>query len=187
MNDIQTITSKNQTAAQLVRDAQAGDREAMGELFERFEQYVFSIAMRRMGDWNEAQELTQEVFVQAMMKLDQLRVPEAFGGWLRRITNRMAINRLTRKRPAFTWDPDRLAEVYVDDETPQQAALHRERDEQLHEGLKRLRELDRQTLTAFYFEGQSLIEMSDQFEAPIGTIKRRLHTARKRLAAEVEA
>jgi RNA polymerase sigma-70 factor (ECF subfamily) len=44
--------------------------------------------------------------------------------------------------------------------------------------------LDRDTLVAFYIDGQSLIEMSNRFAAPIGTIKRRLHTARKRLAQE---
>ena len=46
--------------------------------------------------------------------------------------------------------------------------------------------MDRETLDAFYVRGQSLIEMADEFDAPIGTIKRRQHTARKRLAKEVE-
>ena len=50
----------------------------------------------------------------------------------------------------------------------------------------RLGKLDRNTLVAFYIHGQSLIEMSDEFAAPIGTIKRRLHVARKRLAKELE-
>jgi RNA polymerase sigma-70 factor (ECF subfamily) len=52
--------------------------------------------------------------------------------------------------------------------------------------LKRLKTLDRKTLTAFYVEGRSLAEMAVRFESPIGTIKRRLHTARKRLAVELE-
>jgi RNA polymerase sigma-70 factor (ECF subfamily) len=50
-----------------------------------------------------------------------------------------------------------------------------------------LGELDRHTLEAFYFRGQSLAEMSRAFAAPVGTIKRRLHVARKRLAAQLEA
>ncbi|MFO0910601.1 MAG: sigma-70 family RNA polymerase sigma factor [Isosphaeraceae bacterium] len=41
--------------------------------------------------------------------------------------------------------------------------------------------LDRETLVAFYIHGQSLIEMADQLDVPLGTVKRRLHTARKRL------
>ena len=45
--------------------------------------------------------------------------------------------------------------------------------------------LDRQTLVAFYFDGRTLLEMSDQFHSPLGTIKRRLHVARRRLAEEL--
>lgn len=52
--------------------------------------------------------------------------------------------------------------------------------------MRRLKDMDRDTLEAFYMRGQSLVEMSDQFDAPVGTIKRRLHVARQRLAREVE-
>jgi RNA polymerase sigma-70 factor (ECF subfamily) len=45
--------------------------------------------------------------------------------------------------------------------------------------------MDRDTLVAFYVKGRSLVEMSDQFASPVGTIKRRLHVARKRLAKEL--
>ena len=52
---------------------------------------------------------------------------------------------------------------------------------ELHAGLKKLKAADRATLEAFYLRGQSLVEMSAEFEAPVGTIKRRLHVARHRL------
>ena len=58
--------------------------------------------------------------------------------------------------------------------------------QQVQAGLARLGDLDRQTLVAFYVNGKSLIEMAIEFDAPVGTIKRRLHVARKRLAKEVE-
>src|SRR5438270_13967924 len=81
----------------LVRAAQQGDRQAFGDLFERFERHVMAIALRRLGDYGEAQELCQDVFIQAMKKIRQLREPQAFAGWLRAIANRMAINRLVRR------------------------------------------------------------------------------------------
>src|SRR5262245_39395040 len=81
----------------LVRRAQAGDRAAFGELVVRFQGAVYASALTRMRDPQEAQELTQEVFVHAMRKIAQLRDPRCFAGWLRRITARMAINRLTRR------------------------------------------------------------------------------------------
>ncbi|MCH7727675.1 MAG: sigma-70 family RNA polymerase sigma factor [Planctomycetes bacterium] len=171
---------------ELVLAAQTGDRAAFGELFERFERHVFAIALRRLGDYAEAEELAQDVFVQAMQKLEQLRQPECFGGWLRSITHRMAINRVVRRGPDVPTEPGTLAATCVDDATPLASALQNERHGQLHDGLGRLRDLDRETLVAFYMKGQSLLEMSDDFDAPIGTIKRRLHVARKRLAKQVE-
>lgn len=171
---------------ELVLSAQAGDRLAFGELFQRFERHVFAIAYRRLGDYGEAQELTQDVFIQAIRKIGQLRAPEAFGGWLRSIVHRMAINRIARREPDLPTEPETLAAFCVETETPLASALADERDRQLRAGLERLGELDRRTLEAFYVRGQSLVEMSDEFDAPVGTIKRRLHVARKRLAKEVE-
>src|SRR3954452_2128503 len=83
----------------LVERAQTGDREAYGELIERFQPTVYAVALARLRNPTEAQELAQEVFLHGMKKLRQLRDVECFAGWLRQITVRMAINRLTRKGP----------------------------------------------------------------------------------------
>ncbi len=174
-----------QRTAQRVIAAQAGDRAAFGELFVQYERSVYAIALRRLGDANEAQELVQDVFVQAMQKIDQLRAPEAFGSWLRQIAVRMAINWVVRRPGAFATAPATLEATVLSDSTPDEAVLRRERREQVQDGLARLREMDRQTLEAFYVRGHSLAEMADQFDAPIGTIKQRLHVARKRLAEQV--
>ena len=174
------------TELSLVLDAQRGDREAFGQLAQRYERAVYAAAYRRLGNHAEAQELCQEVFVKVLQRIGQLRQPECFGGWLRSVTNRMAINRAVRRRPAFSTEPQTLEATCVDERTPLTDALAGERHRQVHAGLDRLGELDRQTLMAFYVDGESLIEMSDRFDSPVGTIKRRLHVARKRLAKELE-
>jgi RNA polymerase sigma-70 factor (ECF subfamily) len=170
----------------LVLASQKGDRQAFGELVSRYERSVYAVVFRRLGNHAETQEVCQEVFVKAMTKIGQLRHPECFGGWLRSAANRMAINRAVRRAPTVSAEPDYLAATVIETETPLSQALKRERKTQVQAGLKRLRRLDRETLMAFYVEGQSLIEMSDQFKSPLGTIKRRLHVARKRLAKELE-
>ena len=178
--------AQNRTVAELVRAAQAGDRDAFGLLFERYRSGIVALAMRRVRNADEAEELAQDVFIQAMQKIDQLRVPEAFGGWLRRIVQRMAINRMTRSRYAIACDPETMEATCLAEGTPDEFALDRERAEAVRDSIDRLGALDQQTLTAFYLRGQTLIEMSDEFDAPIGTIKRRLHVARKRLAKEMD-
>ena len=170
----------------LVLAAQAGDRQAFGDLALRYERVVYAIALRRLNNHAEAQEVSQEVFVKALQKLDQLRDPGCFGAWLRSIANRLAINRAVRAAPVFPTEQEALEANCIESETPLAAVLAHERTTQVREGLGRLGELDRATLVAFYMHGQSLVEMSDRFDSPIGTIKRRLHVARKRLAKELE-
>ncbi len=174
------------TVADLVRAAQAGDRDAFGELFERYRDHILAMALRRLGNYGDAEELCQEVFIQALEKLDQLRVPECFGGWLRSITHRMAINRIVRRAPVTVVEPEMLAQTCMEMDTPLSKMIDRERHDQVHGGLSRLGDLDRETLEAFYLRHESLREMSAGFDAPLGTIKRRLHVARKRLSAEVD-
>jgi RNA polymerase sigma-70 factor (ECF subfamily) len=98
----------------------------------------------------------------------------------------MAINRAVQRRAATAIDPEVLSNICVEWKTSLASVLDRERRCQVREGLVRLRAMDRETLTVFYVHGQSLTEMSDTFDAPVGTIKQRLHVARKRLAKEVE-
>jgi RNA polymerase sigma-70 factor (ECF subfamily) len=171
----------------LVQAAQDGDREAMGRLTDAHARMVYALVFRRLGNHAETQEVCQEVFMRAMRKLDQLHDANCFAGWLRAIAQRMAINRAMRRAPLPSADAEVLDSACVEHETPLGAALARERECQVRVGLKRLKAQDRDTLVAFYFDGRSLLEMSDQFRSPVGTIKRRLHVARKRLAKELEA
>lgn len=171
---------------ELVRRAQAGDRDAFGRLAERYERSVYATALAKLGNHAEAQEVCQEVLVRAMQKISQLREPAALGAWLQAVTTRMAINRAVRKRTPTAIEPEALAAKCIDSETPLSRALVRERQSQVRAGLRRLRALDRETLVAFYVEGQSLNQMSAEFRSPVGTIKRRLHVARKRLARQLE-
>ena len=170
----------------LVEKAKLGDREAYGELVVRFQNSVYAMALGRVRDPLEAQELAQDVFVHAMRKLPQLRDPRCFAGWLRRITARMAINRLTRRGPLFGADPELLGAVAARGRAPDAALEVGEAVDQLKEGLAGLKPLDRQTLEAFYLRGRSLKQMAREFEVPTGTVKRRLHVARQRLRDVLE-
>ena len=170
----------------LVERAQRGERAAYGELVKRFENAIFAIALTKVRDASEAQELTQEVFVHAMRKLPQLRDARCFAGWLRQITVRMAINRLTRNGLVYGSDPAMLDTVAARTDSPLENLERAEARRQIHQGLARLKDLDRETLEAFYLRGRTLLQMSREFETPVGTIKRRLHVARSRLKEVLE-
>ena len=172
---------EDQNLIELVTAAQNGDRDAFGSLVVQFESTVFAIVMKRLRNHAEASEVTQDVFIQAMRKLSQLNAPERFGGWLRQIAVRMSINRAVRRPNECIQSLDTFIVLDDEPENPLDKLLESERATELRGGLESLGEVDRQTLISFYFKGQSLKEMSDEFDRPIGTIKRRLHTARNRL------
>jgi RNA polymerase sigma-70 factor, ECF subfamily len=170
----------------IIERARLGDRAAFGELVQRFEPAIYAVALARLRDVHEAIELTQEVFVHAMGKLDQLRDPQCFVGWLRQITVRMAINRVTRRAPLRGAEPDVLQSTPGAEAAPLDALIRAEQRDEVLYGLEALKPLDRATLVAFYLRGRSLEQMSRDFETPVGTIKRRLHVARNRLRAALE-
>ena len=165
----------------LVDKAKLGDRAAFGELVVRFQDTVHALAMAKVRNHAEAQDLAQDVFAHAMRKLPQLRDARCFAGWLRRIVGRMAINRLTRRGPAFGADPEVLSAVPGAVEEAGDLFDRADEAATLREAVTRLKASDRATLEAFYLRGKSLKDMALEFDAPVGTIKRRLFVARDRL------
>jgi RNA polymerase sigma-70 factor (ECF subfamily) len=175
-----------QELIEIVLRARTGDRAAYGELVERFQSTVYAVALARLRNPTEAQELAQEVFLHAMKKLPQLRDVQCFPGWLRQITVRMAINRMTRGGPLHKVEPEVLENTEAKGAGPLDELVRAELCEELRKGLARLKGIDRDTLVAFYIRGQSLKQMSRDFGTPVGTIKRRLHVARNRLKKQLE-
>jgi RNA polymerase sigma-70 factor (ECF subfamily) len=185
-----TIFDREQTAwaelAIVVRRAQRGDRDAFGSLVEQFQPTVYAIALRRLGNPSDALELTQDVFLHVLERMSQLREPERFAGWLRQVAVRMAINRATRRLAPPSVEAGILEGASLESDEPLDQLIDRERAERVTAALGKLKTLDREALDAFYIRGHSLIEIAEMFDVPLGTVKRRLHTARKRLKVELE-
>jgi RNA polymerase sigma-70 factor, ECF subfamily len=184
--DLDTESRDWADLAALVVRAQRGDREAFGELVEQFQPTVYAIALRRLANASDALELTQEVFLHVLRRIGQLREPERFAGWLRQVAVRMAINRATRRVSPPSVEVGVLEGASQQTDEPLDQLIGRERAERLWEALGRLKSLDREALDAFYIRGHSLLEIAEQLGVPLGTVKRRLHTARKRLRVELE-
>jgi RNA polymerase sigma-70 factor, ECF subfamily len=178
--------STHSSREQLVQRAQAGDRNAFAELVRRFSPVVYAVAMTRLGNPTEAEEVAQEVFVHSMTKLGQLRDPRCFPGWLRQIAVRIALGRLARRRAKSDSGSviDELADSRIN---PLDQLIRNEEQRRVRNTLQELNPLDQAMLEAFYLRSRSLRQMSKDFAAPVGTIKRRLHMARHRLRRRLEA
>ncbi len=146
------------------------------------------MALARLRNPTEAQELTQEVFVHGMTKLPQLRDAAV----LRRLAAADhgahgdqppdAARPAAAGRSRRCWSSAEAAGV-----EPAGRDGPRRAGGELYDGLEQLKPVDRATLVAFYIRGRSLKQMSREFETPVGTIKRRLHVARNRLRRAAEA
>ncbi len=95
-------TNPETTLPGLVVLAKAGNQQARNELFARSADAVESWARQDVGP-ARSEDLSQEVLLRAHRKLDSLMVPEAFLGWLRVMTRRMAYNLLKKERPERRW------------------------------------------------------------------------------------
>jgi RNA polymerase sigma-70 factor (ECF subfamily) len=178
-------TPEGADVAALARRAQAGDREAYGELFERYWAGVRTVLLGWLHDEAEADDVAQDVFLHGMRKLRQLRDVRCFGGWLKQIAVRRALNRLGRRRTVAGLAG--LENLPATGPGPLALALREELRRQVRRALRRLRPLYRAVVEMHYLQGLSLQEISDQLDTPLGTIKRRLHTARLQLREHFES
>ena len=166
--------------ADIVLEMQNGSPEAFEAIHGQYRPMVYAIALKQCRNPEDAENITQQVFAIVFRKKGQLRDAERFAGWLKRIVLRTAMNYLIRRSeeiPAEELEHSVQANVM----SPSISVMQQERAEHIRRLLQSgLRPLDRETLTAFYFEHLSVREMAERFACPVGTIKRRLHIARLR-------
>ena len=191
----------------LLRQAQAGDRGAYGQIVLMYQDRLYNAVVRLVGDREEARELTQEAFTRGLEKLDSFRGDAAPYTWLFRIAVNLAISQLRKVQRQRTFSLDRPAgrngqHGSSDDDaggmidrvtrdrgelSPPQRAENRERDEAVLTALGRLDAEYRAVLVMRDIEGFDYQQMADVLGLPLGTLKSRLFRARLALRDELKA
>jgi uncharacterized protein len=166
--------------ATAVRAARAERSLAFGELVRRFQDLAFACAFATLGDFHLAQDATQEAFLAAWRNLDQLRTPEAFPGWLKRVVLTQC-SRLTRGKRPETVALDALRHLPATDPEPGAAFEALERQERVLAAVRELPEHERLVTSLYYVGEYAQSEIAGFLELPVGTIKKRLFSARRRL------
>ena len=166
--------------SELVTRALAGEHAAFAELVDRYRDAVCAVAYHYLGRFDDVQDAAQEAFVQAYVRLDQLRDAGRFGPWLRSIAANVCMQVLRRGRPTVRLDDveERAAEADCD---PQKAAMGMV----VREALNHLSEKTRLTVTLSYIDGYSHSEIAGFLEIPVATVRSRLHHAKIKLREEM--
>ncbi len=110
MADDPTVAARAEDTA-LVERVRAGDDAAFGELYDRWFDRVYDLAIRITRDASTAGDVAQDAFLAAWRGLPQLEQPDAFGGWLLRIARNAALNRQRKEARSRAYDPESMAMI----------------------------------------------------------------------------
>ncbi|WP_246021426.1 RNA polymerase sigma factor [Paenibacillus lentus] len=142
--------------------------------------YVFRIAYSVLHDANEAEDASQEIFLQIYKSLPGYR-NEGFKTWLTRIAIHKSIDlkRKRDRRKEEQWDPAEVLHIapVQEDDTLQQL-MHEERKLRLRSRIKELPPGHRDIITAFYLEGKSYDEIAAEYSIAVKSVESRLYRAR---------
>ena len=166
------------TDQQAIADVLAGDVNAFRAIVERFQSPLFAFARSIIGDAEDAEDVTQDVFLTAFSKLQQFD-PEIgkLSTWLFRIAHNKALNFVKRRRPLTGTD----FEPKTDQATPAVKASQHEQWQRLQQAIEQLPLDQRTAFVLFDLQGCSYDEVSRIEQVPLGTVKSRIARARSRL------
>ena len=167
---------------ELVRRVVAGQTDDFRLLVERHQRPIFRFASRLLGNREEAQDVTQEVFLAAFVNLsgyDSSRA--AFSSWLFTITRNRCINLLKQSRPIVLSEPDSIGKV-----TSSDPIVRQELSQQLDRALAALPVEQRSAFVLAEIEELPYAEIARIERTSLGTVKSRIHRAKKRLQSLLE-
>lgn len=160
----------------LVRRFLDGERTAGDELVNRYQRSVFNVALRMLGNVQDAEDVTQTTFGNAFAALDSYDPKYRFFSWIYRMTVNESLNTVKRRRNVVSLDgsfdvaaPEGMSHSTV------------EAEERVGSALLELKPDDRAVVVLRHFVSFSYEEISEVLDVPVKTVKSRLFTARERL------
>ena len=173
----------------LIDRSLGGDSQAFGELVRRYQDRLYSAVVHIVRCRAEAEDVVQEAFVQAYVKLKTFKHNSRFYTWLYRIAVNVSISHRRRKRVELSVEQNRDAtgdepiDVSMSPSEPLELA---ERKQQLARAMSLLTEEHRAIIVLRHMEEFSYEEIADVLEISVGTVRSRLHRARAQLLGHLK-
>ncbi len=166
----------------IIREILNGKTEKYAYFLNRYGQQVFALVVRIVGSQEEAEEITQDVFLKAFQQLSYYQADSGFSTWIYRIAANMAISAVRKRKyellhldeAAFANLPDELVDEALDDEREW-------RLQRLSAAIERLDADERALLTLYYQEEKSIREVAYILKISESNAKVKLHRTRKKL------
>lgn len=170
----------------LIKKALKGDDDSFAQLINIYKNYVFAIILNFIKDYNEVENVAQEVFLQIYISLPKYE-EDNFKAWISRITTNKSIDWLRKKRSSFKEETTEKSEDLVDilssnnKYNPESHLIQKESRRELNKTLNSLPKIYVDTVKKFYFEEKSYEEIAREEGVSIKTIESRLYRGRSML------
>ncbi len=163
-----------------VAAARAGSAAAWDTLFRRYQLPLYVYVFELLRNEQTALDVVQETFINATRYLGSLREDQKFGSWLFSIAHQKCLQHWRKPQRTQPLD-ENYGELPADELGPDDLLIHAEQQEEFMNALNRLPEIHRSVLLLHFLEDFSLEEIARITEVSLGTIKSRLHYAKKSL------
>lgn len=174
---------------EIISKVLSGDQQAYAGLVNRYQNYVFTLSLRFTKNREDAEEVSQDIFIKAYRALADFKGNSKFSTWLYTIVNNTCITFLRKKRlQTHSLDKEGVFEVADNQDSGLRANLveQKSRVAMVNEAIKMLNTDDAEIITLFYKGEQSLDEIAQILGLETNTAKVRLHRARSRLKEKME-
>lgn len=175
--------------SEIISQVLKGDHNAYAVLVERYKSYVFTLTLRFIKSREDAEEVSQDIFVKAYRALGDFKGTAKFSTWLYTIVNTTCITFLRKKRLDIrSLDDEKTFEVADSQDSGFGAnqVEHKSRQNMVNRAIAMLNRDDAEIITLFYKNEQSLEEIGQILGLEPNTAKVRLHRARTRLKEKME-
>lgn len=170
----------------LIKKAIEGDQDAFAKIVDFYKNYVFAIIFNFIKDYNEVENVAQEVFLQIYLSLPKYQ-DDNFKGWIGRITSNKSIDWIRKKKSKFKEEVMEDSEDIVDNpkfshtETPEEILIEKEKKEAVSRLCKSVPPIYEDVIVKFYLQGKSYEEIAVEEGVAVKTIASRLYRGRNML------
>ncbi len=167
----------------LVTRHRRGDETALTELIEKWERPLFYYIRRLAPNEEDAWDILQNVWMQVMKGLRNIRDARALSAWLYKIARNCAISHLRKTQRLIALNEEEIEREM--DQEPIEFDHHPVEAIELHQAIQSLPVLQREAIVLHFLEDFSLEEIACIADAPVGTVKSRLHYAKSALKTKL--
>ena len=178
------------TDEQLMIDVQQGHQAALSALYDRYVNRVYGMALQKLTNPAEAEDITHDVFVNLWQRSSTFQPAKgSLPSWLLTVAHNRIIDALRRRRrsseahEAIARDPVAVSETAHEDTAA--IAEQNEEAQQVRRALETLPDDQREVINLSYYEGYSQSEISQRIQVPLGTVKSRMRLAMDKLRGEL--